>query len=270
MNNYSIAKQIRKELKKWTDEQTTDMTIKEKIEFLKSDDYQELYKLEYENHLREFEIIANIEIDIRERYKKVCEERGYQNQDKLLMDTNKEPKIKHCYTLDISPPPSTPIEVLGDITYEIFNTLDLKDCEIAFEQRGHNDETKFSGAHIHSVIITKNTETLQKVKEKAKPILEKHKLKSNIIDFGILSNEHYKNKKEYIRGIKKGVDKDGIDKMLKVPYDKLMRENLGIPDIITTETLDILKKFKTDPTGGVSKPITPPVKITNSNYIIHM
>lgn len=163
MNMYSTAKQIFNEMKKWRQELIKEMTPNEVVEFMNSGDYDELYKKHYEQQLKEFEQIAHIEIDIRERYKKVVEERGYENQDRLF-DNHKPHNVsgntQKDYMITISPKNDllNPFEFKEKIDKYIERKMFDKTDDIiySFEQR-QNEDSKELGKGIHCHIIAKSS-----------------------------------------------------------------------------------------------------------------
>lgn len=150
--------------------------------------------------------------------------------------TPESDKPKHLYSTDITFPNDMPIDKRLHCAEEFYTELNnhSQQIEIAIEQRGHNDETCGQGLHCHANIKYNGTETIQTIYSKTKDILKKYNMKKEAIEFKpIKTCEHATNRHDYIRGIKKGLDKDGIDKSIKVQYDKLMRERLQLTDIYT-------------------------------------
>lgn len=160
-----------------------------------------------------------------------------------------ENKIKNTFAIDLTFTDDTPDNTRLEVTKEVYSALECKEMELAFEQRGHNEETEGKGIHVHSIIQFQGSKTKQEIIKIASPILKKHKCKSNQLEIEKISTSEYlHNRRKYIRGVKKGVDKDGIEKSLKVQYDKIMRERLQLDDIYSYETLHDI------PTIAVSKP----------------
>lgn len=283
MNCFSIAKSLIKEEDEYINCLTADLTEIEKISYLDSDVFKETIEKFREIQNKKLIRTMDREIQIREMYKSRIELKGYKNTDKIFTDEkidkpDSEKKApKHHYIFDISPPPNTTPEKLLSFTNEVINEIDIKEIELAVEQRGHNDETKFNGIHTHANIITNSTETLDKLKSKCKDIFKKYDFNPAILTFKCFGSlQHFKNRKEYIRGNKVGLDKDGIDKSIKIPFDKELRRNLKIPDLITNETINCLKHFNWSQDGeagtnggDIPSPIISPPIVTPSNVTIN-
>lgn len=161
---YSTAKTLYKELKQYEKEITNHMEEYEKIEFLQSEEYKIMKSKKYEMLLKEFEEIANIEIDIRERYKKVVEERGYTNQDRLLDNQttthNNKGKVLKPYLVTINPKENV-IQTHNDLMefkdkIEKFCNRKMIDknnlLTYSLEQRKGKDDPEL-GKGVHSHII---------------------------------------------------------------------------------------------------------------------
>lgn len=157
--------------------------------------------------------------------------------EKGLIET-KEPKIKNTFAIDLTFTDETPDTTRLEVTKELYTAMEPKNLELVFEQRGHTEETCGKGLHVHTITEFKKSMTLQKIMSVASPILKKHKCKTNQLDVTRIDTQEYlDNRHKYIRGDKKGVDKDGIPKSEKVPFDKVMRTKLNLHDIYTHENL---------------------------------
>lgn len=190
-------------------------------------------------------------------------------------DTEIEKNKKYTYTCDISPTSEISSDDLLGFAREFYSALNCEKFEFALEQRGYNETNKFSGLHIHGNIITDESTTAQKINSITQDIRKKYKIKSNQIEVKPIKGFYgWTNRQNYIRGRKVGVDKDGVPKTEKVVYDNELRKHLNIQDIYNQDDVSLLDKFikpHNDPTdSGVTKPISPLLKITSSNIKISM
>lgn len=179
---------------------------------------------------------------------------------------------KYTYTCDISPTSEISTENLLGFASEFYSALNCEKFECALEQRGYNEETKFTGLHIHGNIITDESTSAQKINSITQEIRKKYNIKSNQIDVKPIKGIYgWSNRQNYIRGQKVGVDKDGIPKMDKVVYDNELRKSLNIQNIYNQDDIKLLNKYRKDPgDSGVTKPNSPLLKITESNIKIQM
>lgn len=161
MNMYSVANKMFKELEEWTKEITSHMEQNEKTNFLCSEEYSKLYQGKENQLLNKFEKIAHLEITIRQRYKKVCEERGLKNQDRLLdedttVNHNNKGKVVKSFLITISPKNDmmNPLEFKKSIDKYINRKMfnETKEIIYSFEQRQNADSFELGkGIHCHII-----------------------------------------------------------------------------------------------------------------------
>lgn len=252
-----------------------------------SDAWEQAYATNKMHLLAQWKRAINLEIEFTTLREKMLEEAG------LNKKVTKEEKPKFTFGIDITFPENTPIPTRLEFTKELNQNLESNSLELAFEQRGNTDESTGHGLHVHTITKFNKSTTKQDIISKASPICKKYGLKSNILQIEKIDTQQYlENRSNYIRGIKQGVDKDGIPKMDKVPFDKLMRERLKLEDIYTRDNLHLIHGAPLpphkwagngtpvfpceNPTGAISKPTrwpqengeTIPISIENKKKIL--
>lgn len=269
---YSIAKQIDKEMIEWRKGIIKEMTPNEVVEFITSNDYEELHKLKYEQLMKDFERIANIEIDLRERYKKVVEARGYENQDRLLKTTNNNQhnnkgKVIKPYLITISPKEniiqnSTDLIEFNEKIQKYCNRKMLNKDELltySIEQRkGPDDPELGKGVHSHIIAFSDlpKSELVKNTISSFNKICEPQG-----IDIRPINNIEIA--KKYISGENKGgkTPEEIEKKKLHCLGDIKWRELNNIKPIYTYP-------FETPTGGDETSPISSPPNITPSNIIL--